>query len=134
MDPFPPVLVLWGEVAHEQLHQHKKTKRNPFKINRNITVDGQSYTHLCSVMNSPRHFWTVVTWNEATWVGGLEPLVFQVGPEEWEAEYFRGRLARPIVHVYKLVNDGNQKVGGDNPMERKDTTTTVAAVDRIEAI
>ena len=98
-------------------------------------VDGQSYTHLCSIMNNPRHFWTVVTWNEATWVGGVSPLVTQVGQEEWEmGESFEGRLARPIVHAYKLVNDGEKKEGGDNKMERNETTMTVAIADGIAAV
>jgi hypothetical protein len=38
------------------------------------------------------------------------------------------------VHAYKLVNDGEKKEGGDNKMERNETTMTVAIADGIAAV
>lgn len=41
------------------------------RINRQITIQGTKYQHLCTIMHKPGHFFSVLTYKDQTWIQGL---------------------------------------------------------------
>jgi hypothetical protein len=86
-----------------------------FIIDQQIVVDGQKYEHLCSIMAVPRHFFTVITFETDTYVGGIDfkhmALLGEGGPFITSAQ-LDGVQCQPDRHIYCHVDDDEVPGGG----------------------
>ena len=106
--------VVWG----------KRTKG--FRISRRVTLQNCRYIHLCTVFNEPHHSWSVVTYQNKTWIGGKENLggMNLYGDEEFVTqERFMETDSNPCLHAYVLEEkeaDANELATDDSlsPSER----------------
>jgi|SRR5208282_127769 len=119
---FPTLLVLSGEFHPEPSKRQddkpsakKKTRTTStdsihaeetsgFTISRQITIESKNYSHLCSIIASPGHFWSVFTFDNKTWISGVDgDSVSLYGEEEFvTSRMYEGRPMQPIIHIYGM--------------------------------
>ena len=76
-----------------------------FRIMRRIKVENRWYIYICSVFHQPGHFWTVVTYEERTWLSEKENLggMILYGEDEFVTQLkFMETHSSPIIHAYAL--------------------------------
>jgi len=138
-EPFPAILVLrpepldnnppktkakksHGEHLKKQVPRQIKATREEevfdsdvsgFRIDRDINVDGQQYRHLVSILHSAAHFWSVVTYNNETWLGGSDldkPAMLYHGSEPFVCpSTLKGGMVQPVIHVYAHKEEQPEK-------------------------
>ena len=65
---------------------------------------------MCSIMAWRRHFWTVVTYDDRIWIGGVDRGLCQyVGDEFVATGRFKGHPIEPVLHVYGIVTRGEEE-------------------------
>jgi len=128
IEQYPDVLFLEPEYPHKthaelDLSQPPKGKRkkakqepqpanpeyaNGLRLDRVINFCGQNYIHLCSTMwmPNPPHFWTVLTYNDRTYVYGVPPVSPNGNAVYLSSDAFvctaavEGYATQPVRHYY----------------------------------
>ena len=73
-----------------------------FEITRRVEFEGQAYHHLLSIIASPGHFWTVITYKGQTWIGGIDSeVITHYGADDFVTKVEHdGRPMQPMLHIY----------------------------------